>query len=782
MAIIKISSNPYEKKISYAILDRNNCWKEINEENNPNSKLLGRDFHEKFFPFCVKDIVDEIYNSYNSSKESITIYFEGSPDEFEELKSYCDMHPEKKVSPEYLQDNKLANAKELLPEIIKIFNEVRPLVSEEIRRANPSIDNDLDKFSDASNDIVPLCVVGNYSSGKSSFINALIGKDILPIGDKPVTAKVYKIQNSKNKNRASVKFSFSDKDLEILFDSNSCKLKPKINDKRDFLVELKRIIEENKGDLSSKIRQILKYINNYKENEPEENVKISDLVEVSIDFSGDVWDSLPNRFVIFDTPGSNSASDETHLKVLMKSMKGLSNGLPIFVINNDKWETTDNDKLCKDIKGLEALDNRFSMIVVNKADSAAVPKNREYEADEVNHILSYPFSKSLYSMGIFYLSSIVGLGAKLDGNFGDSEEENSPGDVFELYKAKYLNPDKNLYKYNIMPEQIKKRFKTESENYKGNLLYSNSGLFAIEYAIKLFAEKYSAYNKCTQSKKFLENIIEITKKELDRKKEETKKKWKELESEMDDKKKELIEEIKNDVINICNCQDEYNIIMTKYLQQEKNNAGCYYDAEYFTKLKYESDDQDMFLEKVKKTYQDCMQGSLSYLEECSIDFWQKKKENIEEVLKKYIGGNKIDYKYKNILNETVTKYEEMKFPAYKWSDILFNVVNLGVPALLKWRDHHRFDVLDQLDEKLPEKLEELKSKHYCLFDKWSEALLDEICKRIIELNPDLKAKSDDYYKKTKEIEVLESNLNKLEEFNISIKSKMALPENRSNIL
>ena len=852
MTTIKISSNPYEKKISYAVWDNNNdCWKDINAKNNPNSKLLGRDLCGKFFPFCVKDIVDEIYNSFNSSDESIKIVFEGSPDEFEELKSYCDMHPEKKVLPEYSQF-KLSNAKELLPEIIKIFNEVRPLVSEEIRHANPSIDNDLNKFSDASNDIVPLCVVGNYSSGKSSFINALIGKEILPIGDNPVTAKVYKIQNSKNKRKASVKFSAFNKSLEILFDSDRCELKTEIYDTNDFLVKLKSVIEEgNKGDMASKIRTVLKFIN------ADKRVSDADLVEISIDFSGDTWDSLPNRFIIFDTPGSNSASNEKHFQVLMKSMEGLSNGLPIFVANYDTLDTKDNDELYERIKGLEALDNRFSMIVVNKADRANLPKVEKYDNDKIAQVLSQSVPKNLYSMGIFYLSSIVGLGYKLNGNFDDSEEDlqNTPAEIFEGEKGKYLDSEskfyKSLYKYNIMPEQIKERFKSESENYKENLLYSNSGLFAIEHAIKLFTEKYSSYNKCSQSRMFLEKIIGKTKDEVDHKKKDIECRRAELRSELDVKKKALVEELNKKRIELLAIwNDVYNKNMNEYLLKEKMNKRneAPFNAESFTKLycdsqsdfdlldkyvellivskRYKSNppemknlydklydnpstrkilhekgwsvdseskkrelklqDKNSFIfdydtdkimrEKVSLTYQLYMDNMQTCLNEYSIKFWQEQEIEMKKQFAYIIDNKEIEDKDKNVLKNVMTKYEEMKFPGYDFGDFILDLLTFFVRAFWRSIDNYRSVVFNQADKILPDVLKELKLKHYSLFDKWSEALLNEIDNHIIELNPDLKAKSIDISKKTKEIEVLESNLNKLEGFNISIKRKMALPK------
>lgn len=57
-------------------------------------------------------------------------------------------------------------------------------------------------------------------------------------------------------------------------------------------------------------------------------------------------------------------------------MEDLSNGLPIFVSEFNTLDSTDNDKLYQAINNMKELDNRFTMIVVNKADAASLKKGR----------------------------------------------------------------------------------------------------------------------------------------------------------------------------------------------------------------------------------------------------------------------------------------------------------------------------------------------------------------------------------------------------------------------
>ncbi len=65
MAVVKIESNPYEKKVSFFKLDdTSNSWVPVNAVNNENSKLISNGLVEGFFPFKLKEIIDIIINEY----------------------------------------------------------------------------------------------------------------------------------------------------------------------------------------------------------------------------------------------------------------------------------------------------------------------------------------------------------------------------------------------------------------------------------------------------------------------------------------------------------------------------------------------------------------------------------------------------------------------------------------------------------------------------------------------------------------------------------------------
>lgn len=509
--MVKIISNPYQKRTTFQSWDEaSNHWKTINSENNGDSQLLREELCSGFFPFKAKQIADVIVNEYFAGSEKIEIVFEGTEDEYNELSAICsqDEYLEKislSKSSRYLE-----NARDILPDVIDVFKELSSLVTETVADRE-KIKRELEKFSDASNDVIPICVIGNYSSGKSTFINALIGYELLPSSDEPTTAKIYKISQSKHPDRATIKFEFGFKSVRIRFSADSYKFLTNPED-NPLVIKLKKLLDEIAGDsIPSKLNKVLEVINGYANREKDES--ISDLIEIEAPFDDDgLWGKMWNNFVIFDTPGSNSASNVKHFQVLKKAMENLSNGLPIFVSEYDSLDSTDNDKLYQEINNMEELDNRFTMIIVNKADAASLKKSGLTE-DDRDRILSLAIPRKLYSGGIYFVSSIIGLGSKNDEDFiGDHNAE-----VFEDQRNKYLDPNsrfyKQLYRYNILPAQIKSKYDELSARHR-NLLYANSGLYSVEQAIETFASVYSHYNKCQQSKLFLGKVIQITSDEI----------------------------------------------------------------------------------------------------------------------------------------------------------------------------------------------------------------------------------------------------------------------------
>lgn len=253
MSRIKIISNPYVKSISFLVWDQsNNDWSTL-EQVNPDSELRQKNLERSFLPFKALEIIQTLVDEYYTGKEKLEIVFQGTTDEWEEMESIC--YEERFADKIDLSRDQafLENARDILDSTKEVFEEVHPIIRNIFRENDESseaesIRDEMKKVVDSMDAIIPICVFGNYSAGKSTFINALIGNEVLPSGGDPVTAKVYEIRRSKYVDRAIVSFDYG-KDqaakerFRLIFDSKECRVQEG-NPESEIIEEVMRIVNE----------------------------------------------------------------------------------------------------------------------------------------------------------------------------------------------------------------------------------------------------------------------------------------------------------------------------------------------------------------------------------------------------------------------------------------------------------------------------------------------------------------------------------------------------------
>ena len=507
MTQIKISSDPYKSLLRYQRWDEDaGIWTDYSRRNHPSSTLFNDKYAKAFFPFKAKEILDILIHDFCGIIESETLglVFEGTDDEYYELEQLCAEEPYTSRVQLSRSNTYLSNASDILPKIVEVFKNVADLV--EKTKCEEKVQEKTRKFAEATNEKIPICVVGNYSSGKSTFINALIGTELLPSNAKPVTGRVFKLSNSDDKNKAQVSFDYDEQKYIVKISKRSFAINGG-SEEQVIYQQIANVLERTrKSSLQSRVNKVLEILNGI------DYDKSDGTVEVSIPFGRGVLSESKHSYVIFDTPGSNSTSNEKHKEVLNESLKGFSNGIPIIVSRLETLDADDNDKLCELIDNIVGFDKRFALIVVNKADAEQLP-DKGYGTDKEREILGQNLPNKLYAEGIFFVSSIMALGAKTDGNLEDEYYK----EIFDEKKIKYADPKadhyKQLYIYNIMPKQLKKRAEKVSLACDDSI-YANSGMYWVEQEIETFAEKYAPYNKSLQAKSFLDGVIADTKDEI----------------------------------------------------------------------------------------------------------------------------------------------------------------------------------------------------------------------------------------------------------------------------
>lgn len=827
MAKVKIVCNPYVKEIAYQRWNGEN-WVKVTPENNESSKLIGEEFTTGFFPFKVKKIVEEIIHAYHSGNKAIDLTFEGTDDDFGELLKVCNSDEYKDRIVCHQSGNYLNNARDIVHEVSTIFGGLKELIEGSVDDKT-KVKADLDRYSEAANDMIPICVFGNVSSGKSSFINALIGNEILPSGDEPITAKIYKITKSVDQEKAFINLAYDGKEIQVLF-GESDTIHTDLNN--ELVDGIRKSLEISKDErVPVRVGAALAFINHYGIDDlgSAEQDRVSDLIELEVPYDEDgILKDSSNKYILFDTPGSNSASNEKHKEVLKNAMQNLTNGLPVFVATSDTLDTEDNLKLYDEIRQYEDLvDSRFTMIVVNKADKAKLPKEG-FDKEQIDDILRQAIPKKMFSFGIYYVSSVMGLGAKIE-NDGDFVDDNYAR-IYMTEKMNFSEPKgrfyTQLYKYDILPGQMKDMSIKVSDECE-NLIYANSGMYWLERSIETFASNYSAYNKCQQSQRFLRRVLEHTSITIDSAKLKREELKSQRDAELESSTADLLATIEQQMIDLkTQYEDEYpgsmqkaiiesgiglTQIELKYLEQkftdktkeerryldikiEVENAAktlldkifkTTADGQPLSEIEHEIDKTaaDDLFDDVKKQFSDSVLNANRILNENSRICWQNNAADMRGKITALIMEDPtIVQDKKSELSQIIASYQDI--PLEESADDVFlredfdkYLFSLGT---IKIGETYRLNLMKlgmTYNRKLKEYVDTTHTKisenHKAVFVNWSAELLESISNHIQELNPTLRGLVEDIRIDTEKISDLENRQARLMEYITQIENLMA---------
>ena len=394
------------------------------------------------------------------------------------------------------------------------------------------------KKAKLNNSDVNLCLVGTYSSGKSTFINALIGKRILPESINSETAKMFRIKNAKEPAVSFViKKGESDQSIiaNIVWDAE--KKRFAFHAEGECEITQEKINSEVNSAIMFRLQQheqlyqVLKKLNDIPNSGNDENEEYIDgIIEVSFPIPLD--ENI--NFTFYDTPGTDSNSNE-HLLVLQKALAQQTNSILIVLYEPTKMEGTGNSILYNLINSSNreneatTIDLTRSLHVINQADTKSLTdlqllkkKKVEVTLKETDKIYNEEAQQiDLSKERLFFVSSKAAYIAKAIGNNVDTEDErrwlanhkneinNDPVDdpfrvdndikadvdtgmYFKLDKlARSDNETKALIKDCF--EELKKCNNPEDSSLYPILqrIYVNSGMYAIEKEIIQYGRKYA---------------------------------------------------------------------------------------------------------------------------------------------------------------------------------------------------------------------------------------------------------------------------------------------------
>ncbi|MBS5509847.1 MAG: dynamin family protein [Clostridium sp.] len=755
-----IMANPYTQKIKYQFTGEDGEWADVAEESRLNSEAFTNTTIQRE---AVK-IVREINSTYNMGNRGLEIEFNGTDEDYQYLSEII----EKRFKNDSIICNKgerqLFSATDVLPEIESVYDSVESIFEQ---NPNSHAQEELNKFSDARKAIVPICVMGLYSAGKSAFINSLIGDEILPSSSEPTTARNYCITSS---NSAKIRFNYQMTEktipVEITFDGAQYK----INQIGELAI-VKRIDDALKDDSiqhsqSYHMNRTLQIINEQGKDEG-----ISDPIEVQVPFTKSKLPLDDFNFSIYDTPGSDSNNKE-HLEKLKKILGEQTNGLPIFVTDPDSTDKESNNSIINLIENVgEGLDRTNTLIVINKSDVKdrdtleKIKKNKEN-----NRITEWKDSK------IFFVSGIMGLGSKKN-NPGKKTDwiDSGYAKVYHDHRENFAEIDSDyyvrLYDYNIGDE-----YRIDDSNLsERDRVYYNSGIASVEHEITRFAEKHSLYNKCFQANKYLKIAIQILDEELKDTQQEKEKKERELTEKLDAEKQKLVKKLQDESDELAKkIETEYTDKIERVLSRVYDKNIISLEIKHLwgdtkTNEKNKSGQIQEIEKRVNWNFEITRDKILRESWEESNEFWKEKTRFFkDECIKIVTGSTALTPQQKEAVCMYILNAVYVTPPAVKL-DLRLNKV-IRNKRIMLFKVGEIFDekkCIKEFDNKISlikaYVAQQSKDKNHENFNKWRNDLQTGIRKQLAALNPELNLLNEQLEECKNKVEILKIHHITLEE-------------------
>lgn len=422
MKNVKIKYNPYLLKTDITI-----DGKEPEANSSLNfGKLRLQEWAEKF----VKIFLDE-YRDANA-----TIEFTGSLDDYNDLKETIEASSDKIRVTEWTH-NRIQDVKEVEDEVYEIFKEIQKGPVEALKD-----EKIFDAFKKATSAQFDINVIATMSAGKSTLINALLGKKLMPMAQKATTATIVRIIAS---NQESFFARAKDKNDEIIAEDEN--------------ITYETMKEWNNNDNIS-----------------------------SIDIYGPIRcvDDTGMRLVLIDTPGPNNSRDERHKAMTYNMLKSSEKSLVLFVVNASNEGTDDEasvlDHICTEMKQGGKQSRERYIFAVNKLDDY---KQGDDKIDvALNNVKKDLDNRDIVNPNLFPAAALPCLQLR--------DPEKYP-DELETFEKKVRRSDEykmdSYYNFNHLPLSSKKHI--EELAGKHTDVEIHTGIPSIEEAIRLYINKYA---------------------------------------------------------------------------------------------------------------------------------------------------------------------------------------------------------------------------------------------------------------------------------------------------
>ena len=342
---------------------------------------------------------------------------------------------------------------------------------------NEKLKQAFDKVNDS---VFPVNVIATMSSGKSTLINALLEKRLMPSKNEACTATITRITDND-----------SDKFTAVAYTGDTV---------------LQRIPE-----LTYEVMD-----------------KLNSRVDVThIDAEGNIpfLNANDTALMLVDTPGPNNSQNDAHKKVTYRAIKDSTN-LILYVLNGSQLSTNDDATLLSYVaeqikKGGKMIRDRF-LFVINKMDNFD-QEDGEDVGETVESAKKYLHEFGIDDPQLFPCSALIALNIKTKLN---GVAVNDPKDWFKLSPTAMETISK-IYRFNQQKPMHLEQYSTLSPSAQKELEYRLSkaeengdlkeqalihcGICSIEAAITAYVKKYARTKKVKDLVETFEEVLESEK-------------------------------------------------------------------------------------------------------------------------------------------------------------------------------------------------------------------------------------------------------------------------------
>lgn len=512
MVVIKIGFDPYHMKTSLNI-------------NGKNIKKDGEGY-EKIQQYLKKDIplqswIDPIsFQNWegllieaigNSNEPEVECHFRGRELDFIDLKESFDRQSKKEFNGKYNISVKYPNPdfiytdEEILERAEKAYElicgeDFKQILDDKIFELGEDSQlvkeyNALEKkYQAAREDEFRIVFSGMYTCGKSTLINAILGKDILPTRDGTCTSKVFKISHDPNVQYA--RMSCIDADGKFVVKE------------QEYTAELlhetfERIFPRGKDD------ELLPSV-------PEtiETVLVS--TDMSSLYPKDATYNTSNmKLVIIDTPGTSSGEGnmvddgKAHCEITKKVVQSSKKEIVVFATNasEDKDDSIQDFLDMVDEAGSQGAYDRRFLFVLNRADQCSLKPGETWEK-KLRSIRNYYIGKKrlIQNPRFFPTSALAAFTVrrglvktndykKIEANYYSYDEDvegfvamdNKENYHFDEYCSTSQSIKDSIHSYiDVLPSSNLK----PAERRQQEILF-HSGVVSLEMAIRDYIAKYA---------------------------------------------------------------------------------------------------------------------------------------------------------------------------------------------------------------------------------------------------------------------------------------------------